>query len=89
MACSATARRCAPPSTRCAALASAALPYAVVYGEGPARTTAALAALRPLLALAPPPDDAAADRPRLRARCRECLVPDCEHLRGAAPPAPR
>ncbi|WP_428419763.1 AAA family ATPase [Methylibium sp.] len=64
------------------ALASAALPYSVVYGEGPARKAAALAALRPLLKLPPAPatNDGDGDGVRLRARCRECLLPECEHL---------
>ena len=74
-----------------AALARAGLPHAVVYGEGEARTAAALAAVAGALGLdlgaeAPEPDGG---RPlRLSGRCRECLVPDCEHLRAAAPGAP-
>jgi nicotinamide riboside kinase len=64
-----------------AALASAALPHAVIYGEGEARTAAALAALRPLLSLVEPAAAAGRMRPaRLSLRCRECLQPDCEHL---------
>jgi nicotinamide riboside kinase len=67
-----------------AALDRAALPYAVVYGEGPARLAAALSALRPWLPQRPLPNpvrDAPTDRPqRLSARCRECLLPGCEHL---------
>jgi nicotinamide riboside kinase len=69
------------------ALAEAALPHAVIYGSGPARTAAALAAVRPVLGLPSQPgvqaDPATASPPtgsRLRLRCRECLVPDCEHL---------
>ncbi len=70
------------------ALAEAALPHAVIYGTGAARTAAALAAVRPALGLPEPtqakPADCASDSPgtasRLTARCRECLVPDCEHL---------
>jgi nicotinamide riboside kinase len=60
------------------ALHGAGLAYGVVYGEGEARVTAALAAVAAPLGLAP----AAADdggRP-LRLRCRDCLVPGCEHL---------
>lgn len=71
-----------------AALDAAGLPYAVVYGEGDARTAAALAALRPALGLpsaAAPVDDAPL---RLRARCRECLQPHCEHLTAASAPRP-
>lgn len=66
------------------ALQRGALPFAVIYGEGEARADAALAAL----ALSPPdspPDDAPSTR--LRSRCRECLVPDCEHLQGLLPRA--
>lgn len=80
------------------ALGRAALPHAVVYGTGEARTAAALAAVAGVLGLDPDRepgagrDDAAASqagaRPqRLTGRCRECLVPGCEHLRAAAPPA--
>ncbi|HSV71526.1 MAG TPA: ATP-binding protein [Methylibium sp.] len=60
------------------ALQGAGLAYGVVYGEGDARIAAALAAVAaPLgLARAPLADD---DRP-LRLRCRDCLVPGCEHL---------
>lgn len=82
------------------ALDSAGLPYAVVYGSGEARTAAALAALRPLLGLpvaagatAGTPGDAApaADEtmPRWLSRCRECLVPGCEHLQRLLPSPPR
>jgi nicotinamide riboside kinase len=89
-----------------AALARAALPHAVVYGEGDARTAAALAAVAGALRLelrddpatgGAPPDGALpgpaacdpADRPlRLGGRCRECLVPDCEHLLAGLPTAP-
>ena len=81
------------------ALERAALPHAVVYGEGEARTAAALAAVAGALGLEPDrepgagrDDDAASvqagARPqRLTGRCRECLVPGCEHLQAAAPPA--
>jgi nicotinamide riboside kinase len=77
------------------ALERAALPHAVVYGEGEARTGAALAAVAGALGLdvgAKRDDDAAPAqagmRPqRLTGRCRECLVPGCEHLRAGAPPA--
>lgn len=68
------------------ALQRAALPFAVIYGEGAARAEAALAAL----GLGPGPDAAppvAAPSARLRSRCRECLVPDCEHLQGLLPRA--
>jgi len=65
------------------ALASAVLPYSVVYGEGSARTAAAVAALRPLLHL-PTQVAPAPDGPRLRGRCRECLQPECEHLSSPA-----
>ncbi|WP_295643378.1 ATP-binding protein [uncultured Methylibium sp.] len=69
------------------ALQRAALPFAVIYGEGEARTEAALAALHPLIT-APAADDGVAERaPRLRSRCRECLVPDCEHLSRLLPTA--
>ena len=82
------------------ALERAGLPYAVVYGSGEARTAAALAALRPLLGLpvaagatAGTPGDAApaADEtmPRWLSRCRECLVPGCEHLQRLLPSPPR
>ncbi len=60
------------------ALAGAGLAYGVVYGEGEARIAAALAALAAPLGLAPAPADPAG-RP-LRLRCRDCLVPGCEHL---------
>lgn len=76
------------------ALGRAGLPHAVVYGAGEARTAAALAAVAGALGLelgAGRDDDAASAqgvRPqRLAGRCRECLVPGCEHLRAAAPPA--
>lgn len=69
------------------ALADASLPHSVIYGSGPARTAAALAAVRPALGLPgqfePAPDSAAVPPhagSRLSLRCRECLVPDCEHL---------
>jgi nicotinamide riboside kinase len=69
------------------ALAEAALPHAVIYGSGSARTAAALAAVRPVLGL-PSQTEANPDSTmvppqagnRLSLRCRECLVPDCEHL---------
>ena len=66
------------------ALQRAALPFAVIYGEGEARTDAALAALALSPSGAPPADT---PPPRLRSRCRECLVPDCEHLQGLLPRA--
>lgn len=56
------------------ALASRALPYAVLYGHGPLRTEAALAALRPLLPVPAASDEGA----RFRPRCLECLDPACE-----------
>jgi nicotinamide riboside kinase len=56
------------------ALASRALPYAVVYGHGALRTEAALAALRPLLPQPVERDEG----PRFRPRCLECLDPACE-----------
>lgn len=69
------------------ALAEAALPHSVIYGSGPARTAAALAAVRPVLGLPSQteaiPDSTTASPQagsRLGLRCRECLVPDCEHL---------
>jgi nicotinamide riboside kinase len=71
-----------------AALERAALPHAVVYGEGEARTAAALAAAAGALGLdlrAETPEPDAARPLRLAGRCRECLVPDCEHLRGTVP----
>jgi energy-coupling factor transporter ATP-binding protein EcfA2 len=61
-----------------ATLDAAGLGYAVVYGRGEARVTAALAALAAPLGLAPRRTDDAG-RP-LRLRCRDCLVPGCEHL---------
>lgn len=64
------------------ALQRGALPFAVIYGEGEARADAALAALALSPSNAPP-----ADTRRLRSRCRECLVPDCEHLQGLLPRA--
>lgn len=65
------------------ALDGAQLPYAVVYGEGEARTMQALAALRRPLDLPPNQEPALTERTpaRLRLRCRECLQPECEHLR--------
>lgn len=66
-------------------LAEGDVGYGVVYGRGAARTAAALAALRPALGLAPDAAAAAEAPLRLRGRCRECLVPDCEHLSRAAP----
>lgn len=68
------------------ALQRAALPFAVIYGEGEARADAALAALGLRPSPATPADTPA---PRLRSRCRECLVPDCEHLAGLLPRAAR
>jgi nicotinamide riboside kinase len=65
-------------------LQAAALPYHVIYGLGTARVEAAWRAIAPVLAAeglltagqaaAPPPPL------RWRYRCRECLVPECEHL---------
>lgn len=68
------------------AMQRADVPYGVVYGEGDARTDAALAALHPSIRR-PDTDVAAADGPaaRLRSRCRECLLPDCEHLSRLLP----
>lgn len=65
------------------ALERAQLPYAVVYGLGDARTAHALAALRRPLGLPThqEPDLTDGAPARLRLRCRECLQPDCEHLR--------
>lgn len=70
-----------------AALQRAAIPHAVVYGDGEARTDAALAALHPLIAATAAVADVAEPPPRLRSRCRECLIPDCEHLSRLLPPA--
>lgn len=66
------------------ALASASLPFGVVYGRGEARTRAALAALRGLglavdAAKAAAEDEEVAGK-RWRPRCAECLVAECEHL---------
>lgn len=73
------------------ALARAGIAHAVVYGEDEARTRHALTAVCAALGL-PLPDEnfdarSSADGApfsRWRARCSECLQPDCEHLRGSA-----
>lgn len=64
-----------------AALDRAGLSYAVIYGVGDARTARALAALRPLGLPVGAPVLAEASPVRLRSRCRECMQPECEHLR--------
>ncbi|MEN9543783.1 MAG: hypothetical protein RLZZ598_616 [Pseudomonadota bacterium] len=76
------------------ALASADIGSAVIYGSGAARTVAALAAMAPLLGGLRSTGDAcsAADGApftRWRARCAECLQPDCEHLARFLPEIPR
>ena len=71
------------------ALERAALPYSVVYGQGPARTAAALRALGQVMPAWQAVVQQALDgftpqaqRPRRwRTRCQDCLQPDCEHLR--------
>lgn len=60
-----------------AALASAALPFAVVGGQGPQRIAAALAAVR--RALAPPAQDSG--RARWHWTCERCGDADCERHR--------
>ena len=67
------------------ALARGGMACSMIYGCGPARAEAALAALAPWLGAVPSRGDAcsAADGApfsRWRARCTECLQPDCEHL---------
>lgn len=62
-----------------AALARAAIPFAVVYGEGEARLANALAALRPRLGLPSPRSTGEVAGATARLRCRECLQPECEH----------
>ena len=67
------------------ALARGGMACSMIYGSGPARAEAALAALAPWLGAVPSRGDAcsAADGApfsRWRARCTECLQPDCEHL---------
>jgi len=69
-----------------AALGSAGLPFAVVYGQGEARMAQALAAVRQRLGMPRPPaegngTDAGST---LRLRCRECMQPECEHRLFAA-----
>lgn len=64
-----------------ATLDAAGIAYAVVYGRGEARVSAALAALAAPLGLAPRrADDAGRPVRPPRLRCRDCLVPGCEHL---------
>lgn len=62
----------------------AGISYAVVYGTGEARVDSAWRAMAPVLAagrlLASPQAEPAAAPVRWRSRCRECLVPECEHL---------
>lgn len=64
------------------ALASASLPYSVIYGQGTARTQAALAAVRGLGLVAANDETTDAGEPgrRWQPRCAECLVAECEHL---------
>lgn len=71
------------------ALVRGGIAHSVVYGEGEARTHHALRAICTTLGL-PAADnfdalsrDDAAPFSRWRARCSECLQPDCEHLRGS------
>ena len=71
-----------------ARLQQARLPYSVVYGAGAARIDAAWRVIAPALvrhgfaSMATfAPEAEPEDRPaRLRSWCRECLVPECEHL---------
>ena len=67
-----------------AALAGAGLACSVIYGEGEARTGAAVQALRRELLL--PVGDAGAatggEPQRWQPVCAECLVAECEHLKG-------
>lgn len=77
------------------ALLRGAIAHAVVYGSDEARTRHALVAVCATLGLALPSEDFdarsqadGAPFSRWRARCSECLQPDCEHLRGAAPKHP-
>jgi len=72
------------------ALVRGGIAHSVVYGEEEARTRHALAAICAALAL-PSSDnfdarsrDDGAPFTRWRARCSECLQPDCEHLRGSS-----
>lgn len=72
------------------ALARGGMAFSTIYGLGAARTDAALAAIAPWLGRAAPEGDArsAADGApfsRWRARCAECLQPDCEHLARLLP----
>lgn len=60
------------------ALGEAELAYAVIYGSGPARTAAALAAVRPVLGLAHTASPALDAASRLAARCDECVEPGGE-----------
>ncbi|RZT97703.1 AAA family ATPase [Rivibacter subsaxonicus] len=76
------------------ALAGAGIGHATIYGSGAARTAAALAALAPLLGGLESTGDArsavdGAPFTRWRARCAECLQPDCEHLARLLPELPR
>lgn len=71
-----------------ARLQRARLSYSVVYGLGAARIDAAWRVIAPALVrhgyasiATPAPESESGDRPaRLRSWCRECLVPECEHL---------
>jgi nicotinamide riboside kinase len=69
-----------------AALGSAGLPFAVVYGQGEARMAQALAAVRQRLGMPRPPaeGDGTDAGSTLRLRCRECMQPECEHRLFAA-----
>jgi nicotinamide riboside kinase len=73
------------------ALVGGGIAHATIYGAGKARTEAALAALAPWLGRpAFEPGDArssvdGAPFSRWRARCAECLQPDCEHLARLLP----
>lgn len=64
-------------------LQAAGIGYAVVYGTGQARVESAWRAVAPAMAanglLAAPAPDPASAPVRWRSRCRECLVPECEH----------
>jgi nicotinamide riboside kinase len=72
------------------ALARGGMAFSTIYGSGLARADAALAALAPWLGAVTADGDArsAADGApfsRWRARCAECLQPDCEHLARLLP----
>lgn len=62
---------------------AAGIAYAVIYGTGEARVDSAWRAVAPVLGsrgLVAPPAAASPEAPvRWRSRCRECLVPECEH----------